>query len=126
MAVTTDMIFSSGVTSSNFNTIKNEMTKAIAIALGVEISSVELTFKRSISRRRRNSIVVVVSITSTDEDEVGDIEYDIKSNSFVAAVNTEFSKSTTLLSAGVELDSVTATTSVDTSGRQYLRTGTAQ
>ena len=126
MAVTTDMIFSSGVTSTNFNTIKNEMTKAIATALDVEISSVELKFKRSISKRRRNSTVLVVSITSTDEVEVGDIEYAMKSNSFVSAVNTEFSKSTTLLSAGVELDSVTATTSVDTSGRQYLRTGTAQ
>ena len=126
MAVTTDMIFSSGVTSTNFNTIKNEVTKAIATALDVEISSVELKFKRSISKRRRNSTVLVVSITSTDEVEVGDIEYAMKSNSFVSAVNTEFSKSTTLLSAGVELDSVTATTSVDTSGRQYLRTGTAQ
>ena len=126
MAVTTDMIFSSGVTSTNFNTIKNEMTKAIATALDVEISSVDLKFKRSISKRRRNSTVLVVSITSTDEVEVGDIEYAMKSNSFVSAVNTEFSKSTTLTSAGVELDSVTSSTSVDTSGRQYLRTGTAQ
>ena len=105
MTVTTEMTFTSGVTSSNFDTIKDELKEAMATALGVDSSMIELTLKSSITRS--NSTVVVVTITSTDEDVVGDVEDAIESSSFVSTVNTEISNSTTLFSAGVTLDSVT-------------------
>ena len=105
MTVTTEMTFTSGVTSSNFDTIKDELKEAIATALGVNSSMIELTLMSSTTRS--NSTVVVVTITSTDEDVVGDVEDAIESSSFVSTVNTQISNSTTLLSAGVTLDSVT-------------------
>ena len=104
MTVTTEMTFTSGVTSSNFDTIKDDLKEAIATALGVDSSIIELTLKSSIARS--NSTVVVVTITSTDEDVVGDVEDAIDSSSFVSTVNTAISSSATLLSAGVTLDSV--------------------
>ena len=105
MTVTTEMTFTSGVTSSNFDTIKDELKEAIATALGVDSSMIELTLKSSITRS--NSPVVVVTITSTDEDVVGDVKDAIESSSFVSTVNTEISSSATLLSAGITLDNVT-------------------
>ena len=105
MTVTTEMTFTSGVTSFNFDNIKDDLKEAIATALGVNSSITELTLKNSITRS--NSTVVVVTITSTDEDVVGDVEDAIESSSFVSIVNTEISNSTTLFSAGVTLDSVT-------------------
>ena len=105
MTVTTEMTFTSGVTSFNFDNIKDDLKEAIATALGVNSSMIELTLKSSITRS--NSTVVVVTITSTDEDVVGDVEDAIESSSFVSIVNTEISNSTTLFSAGVTLDSVT-------------------
>ena len=108
MTVTTEMTFTSGVTSSNFDTIKDDLKEAIATALGVNSSMIELTLKNSISRS--TSTVVVVTITSTDENVVGDVEGAIESSSFVSTVNTEISSSETLLSAGVTVDSVTVPT----------------
>jgi len=104
MTVTTEMTFTSGVTSSNFDTIKDDLKEAIATALGVDSSMIELTLKSSITRS--TSTVVVVTITSTDEDVVGDVEDAIESNSFVSTVNSEISSSAALSSAGVTLDSV--------------------
>ena len=108
MTITTEMTFTSGVTSSNFDTIKDGLKEAIATALGVDSSIIELTLKSSITRS--NSTVVVVTITSTDEDVVGEVESAIESSSFVSTVNTEISSSETLLSAGVTVDSVTVPT----------------
>ena len=99
------MAFTSGVTSSNFDTIKDALKEAIATALGFDSSMIELTHKSSITRS--SSTVVVVTITSTDEDVVGDVEDAIDSSSFVSTVNTAISSSSTLSSAGVTLDSVT-------------------
>ena len=104
MTVTTEMTFTSGVTSSNFDTIKDDLKEAIATALGVDSSMIELTLKSSITRS--TSTVVVVTITSTDEDVVGDVEDAIESSSFVSTVNSEISSSAALSSAGVTLDSV--------------------
>ena len=102
------MTFTSGVTSFNFDNIKDDLKEAIATALGVNSSMIELTLKNSISRS--TSTVVVVTITSTDENVVGDVEGAIESSSFVSTVNTEISSSETLLSAGVTVDSVTVPT----------------
>ena len=103
-----EMTFTSGVTSSNFDTLKDELKEAMATALGVDSSMIELTLKNSISRS--TSTVVVVTITSKDENVVGDVEGAIESSSFVSTVNTEISSSETLLSAGVTVDSVTVPT----------------
>ena len=118
MTITTEMTFSSGVTSSNFDSIEDELKEAIATALGVDSSSITLTLKSSITRS--SSTVVVVTITSTDEDEIGEIEDAIESSSFVSSVNTEISKSATL--AGVSLDSVTDPTTEGVPGKEYLGT----
>ena len=105
MTVTTEMTFTSGVTSSNFDTIKDELKEAMATALGVDSSMIELTLKSSITESY--SGVVVAAITSTDEYGLADVESAIESSSFVSTVNTEISNSATLFSAGVTLDSVT-------------------
>ena len=105
MTVTTEMTFTSGVTSSNFDTIKDDLKEAIATALGINSSMIELTLKSSITRS--NSTVVVVTITSTDEYVVAGVEAAIESSSFVSTVNTEISNSATLFSAGGTLDRVT-------------------
>ena len=99
------MTFTSGVTSSNFDTIKDELKEAIANALGIDSSMIELTLKSSITESY--SGVVVATITSTDEYGLADVESAIESSSFVSTVNTEISNSATLFSAGVILDSVT-------------------
>ena len=112
------MTFTSGVTSSNFDTIKDELKEAIATALGVDSSMIELTLKGSTTSRRRSTTTVVdVTITSTDEDVVGNVVVAIKSTSFVSTVNTEISKSATL--AGVTLDSVTEPITKGLPGEQY-------
>jgi len=103
MTVTTEMTFSGVVSSSYFDTIKDDLKEAIATTLGVDSSYITLTLKSSITRS--SSTVVVVTITSTDEDEIGDIEDAIESSSFVSSVNTEISNSGTL--SGISLDSVT-------------------
>ena len=119
MTVTSEMTFTSGVTSSNFDTIKDELKEAMATALGVDSSMIELTLKSSITESY--SGVVVAAITSTDEYGLADVESAIESSSFVSTVNTEISNSTTLLSAGVTLESVTYPTTEGYPGEQYCR-----
>ena len=118
MTVTTEMTFSGVVSSSYFDTIKDDLKEAIATTLGVDSSYITLTLKSSITRS--SSTVVVVTITSTDEDEIGDIEDAIESSSFVSSVNTEISNSGTL--SGISLDSVTDPTTEGVPGKEYLGT----
>ena len=100
------MTFSDGVTSSNFDSIKEDLAAAIADVLGVDSSTVSLTLKSDL---RSSSIVVVVTITTTDEDIADNLQDDIDSNSFVSDVNTEVNSSPSLSAAGVVLDYVDET-----------------
>ena len=100
------MTFSSGVTSSNFDSIKEDLAAAIADVLGADSSTVSLTLKSDL---RSSSIVVVVTITTTDEEIADNLQDDIDSNSFVPAVNRQISSSSSLAAAGVVLDYVDET-----------------
>jgi len=104
--VTSELTFSDGVTSSNFDSIKEDLAAAIADVLGVDSSTVSLTLKSDL---RSSSIVVVVTITTTDEDIADNLQDDIDSNSFVSDVNTEVNSSPSLSAAGVVLDYVDET-----------------
>ena len=101
------MTFSNGVTSSNFDSIKDDLATAIADTLGVDNSTVSLTLKSDF--KRSSSVVVVVSITTTDQNVADDLLDDINSKSFVSDVNTEVSSSSALQAAGVVLDYVKET-----------------
>ena len=100
------MTFSDGVTLSNFDSIKEDLAAAIANVLGVDSSKVSLKPK---SELRSSSIVVVVTITTTNEDVADDLQDYINANSFVSDVNTEVSSSPSLAAAGVVLDYVDGT-----------------
>ena len=100
------MTFSNGVTSSNFDSIKDDLAAAIADTLGVDSSMVSLTLKSDL---RSSSIVVVVTIATTDEDVADDLQDDIDASSFVSDVNTACNSAPSLSAAGVILDYVDET-----------------
>ena len=104
--VTSELTFSSGVTSSSFDSIKEDLAAAIADTLGVDSSTVSLTLKSDL---RSSSIVVVVTITTTDEDVADDLQDDIDASSFVSDVNTACNSAPSLSAAGVILDYVDET-----------------
>ena len=116
--VTTEMTFS-GVTPSNFEGIKDELTKTVATVLRVDSSAVELSLKSLISRKRSNGMVVVATITSTRAVEVDDVKNHINSSDFVSNVNTEVSNSPALVSANVTLVGVTEPTANVVTGKQW-------
>ena len=126
MTVTTEMTFTSGVASTNFNAIKDELKGAIAAALSCpdcpafDSSMIELTHKESIQQLDPAiTITVVVTITSMDEGFVIGILNAMKLTSFVSTVNTEISNSVTLSSIGVALDSATDPKTEGFPGEQY-------
>jgi len=104
--VTSELTFSSGVTSSNFDSIKEDLAAAIADTLEVDSSTVSLTLKSDL---RSSSIVVVVTIATTDEDVADDLQDDIDASSFVSDVNTACNSAPSLSAAGVILDYVDET-----------------
>ena len=116
--VTTEMTFS-GVTPSNFEGIKDELTKTVATVLRVDSSAVELSLKSLISRKRSNGMVVVLTITSTRAVEVDDVKNHINSSDFVSNVNTEVSNSPALVSANVTLVGATEPTANVVTGKQW-------
>ena len=116
--VTTEMTFS-GVTPSNFEGIKHELTKTVATVLRVDSSAVELSLKSLISRKRSNGMVVVATITSTRAVEVDDVKNHINSSDFVSNVNTEVSNSPALVSANVTLVGATEPTANVVTGKQW-------
>ena len=116
--VTTEMTFS-GVTPSNFEGIKDELTKTVATVLRVDSSAVELSLKSLISRKRSNGMVVVATITSTRAVEVDDVKNHINSSDFVSNVNTEVSNSPALVSANVSLVGATEPTANVVTGKQW-------
>ena len=91
------------MTSSNFDSIKEDLAAAIAETLGVDSSTVSLTLNSDL---RSSSIVVYVTITTTDQDVADDLQDDIDANCFVSDVNTAVNSSTSLVAAGVVLDYV--------------------
>ena len=102
------------MTSSNFDSIKEELAAAIAVALGVDSSIVSLTLSPiallhiNSYNLRSSSIVVVVSITTSDQDVAYSLQDNINANSFVTDVNTAVNSSPLLAEARVVLDDVDA------------------
>ena len=109
-----------GVTPSNFEGIKDELTNTVATVLGVDSSAIELSIKISRSRGRNSGTVVVATITSTDSDVANNVKDSINSGSFVSTVNNEVSNSAALMSAGVTLDSATEATAEVLPGMKSL------
>ena len=95
------MTFSDGVTSSNFDSIKEDLAATIADVFWIPLNWVSLTLKSDL---RSSSIVVVVTITTTYKEEADKFLEDLPKNSFVSAFNRAVSSSPSLSAAGVVLD----------------------
>ena len=94
-----------GLTESNFEAVKNDLTNSVASALGVSSSSVELDIK-STSRKRSDGIVVVATITTTELDVVDDVQNSIESGTFASDISNEVQNSPSLQDIGLTFTGV--------------------
>jgi len=99
--VASELTFSDGVTSSNFDSIKEDLAATIADVFWIPLTWVSLTLKNDL---RSSSIVVVVTITTTYKEEADKLLDDLPANYFVSAFNRAVSSSPSLSAAGVVLD----------------------
>jgi hypothetical protein len=102
---TTEMTMD-GVTTSNFESMKEDLTAIIAKSLGVPKTSVKLTIKETDSiSERGGDAVITATISIKGEDDKGKLENSIASGSFTKSMNEEIKKSPTLSKAGIQLES---------------------
>ena len=93
-----------GVSSANFETIKDELTAITAKSLGVPNTSVKLTLKET-DNMREGGTVINVEISIKDEDDTSNIVNAISTGSFTETMNEEVRNSTTLSTAGIVVES---------------------
>ena len=94
-----------GLTESNFEAVKTDLTDSVASALGVSSSSVELDIK-STSRKRSDGIVVVATITTTELNVVDEVQNSIESGTFASDISNEVQNSPSLQEIGLTFTGV--------------------
>ena len=96
-----------GVTESNFETLKHDLTVAVSKSLGVPVSSVKLEMNNSdtVSALAKDTVVVTI-VSIENETDKNTLTNSIDSGIFTAVMEDEISKSPALISAGVKLDVV--------------------
>ena len=95
-----------GVTESNFDTFKTELTDVFATSVGVPSSSVGLSLMDSTVASRSTSTVIVATIKSSNANTVDAVKSSIGSGSFKETLNDEISNSETLKASGVVMNAV--------------------
>ena len=95
-----------GVTESNFDTLKTELTDVFATSVGVPSSSVGLSLMDSTVASRSTGTVIVATIKSSDAKAVEAVKSSIGSESFKETLNDEISNSETLKASGVVMNAV--------------------
>ena len=98
-----------GVSSANFESIKDELTAITAKSLGVPNTSVKLTLKET-DNMREGGTVINVEISIEDGYDTNKVVNAISTGSFTTAMNEEVSNSPTLSEAGIEIKSVSTPT----------------
>ena len=99
------MTFSDGVTSTNFDSIKEALAVTLTDELYLPLEWVSLTLKSDV-------VVVTFLVPAKYKVEADYILRDLLSNYFVPAFNRAVSSSPSLASAGVVLDFADKTTCV--------------
>ena len=100
-----------GVTSTNFESLKDELTEITAKSLGVPKTSVKLTIKETDrTSDREGGTVINVEISVNEKDDKTNIANAISTGEFTRTMNEEISKSSTLSGAGIEVLSVSTPT----------------
>jgi len=107
--VTTELTVE-GVTESNFDTQKDDLTDAFANSLGVSSSSVKLSLEESSGTSRSASTVVYATVGASEANDAADIASSINDKTFLSTLNVEISKSETLQANGVVINSVSEAT----------------
>ena len=108
--ITTEMTMQ-GVSSTNFESIKDELAAITAEAIGVPKTSVMLTIKETDSTsERQGGTVIIVEISMKGEDDMKNVWNTISTGSFTNSITEEISKSPTLSKAGIEIESVSIPT----------------
>ena len=107
--VTTELTVE-GVTESNFDTQKDDLTDAFANSLGVSSSTVKLSLKESSVTTRSTSTVVYATVGASEANDAADIASSINDKTFLSTLNVEISKSETLQDNGVVVNSVSEAT----------------
>ena len=95
-----------GVTESNFDTLKTELTDVFATSVGVPSSSVGLSLMDSTVASRSTGTVIVATIKSSNANTVDAVKSSIGSGSFKETLNDEISNSETLKASGVVMNAV--------------------
>ena len=95
-----------GVTESNFDTLKTELTDVFATSVGVPSSSVRLSLMGSTVASRSTGTVIVATIKSSNANTVDAVKSSIGSGSFKETLNDEISNSEALKASGVVMNAV--------------------
>ena len=114
-----------GVSSTNFGSIKDELSAITAKAIGVPKTSVMLTIKETerlitsddkdellqmLASDREGGTVISVEISIKGEDDMKNVWNKISTGSFTSAIKGEISNSPTLSKDGIEIESVSTPT----------------
>jgi len=100
-----------GVNSTNFESIKDELTEITAKSIGVPKTSVKLTITDTDrTSDREGGTVINVEISVKGEGDKNTIANAISTGSFTTVMNEEISNSPTLSEAGIEIESVSTPT----------------
>jgi len=93
----------SGVTPSNFDSLKADLKVVIADYFAVNVADIELELVDNSGRRQLQSAEIIVTITAMDAEESADIVSDMRQATFVQDISHDISN------AGGSLSGVTVT-----------------
>lgn len=96
-----------GVSESNFESLKNDLTVAVSKSLGVPVSSVKLEMSNSDTVSALSKDTVIVTIVSIkNETDMNTLTNSIDSGVFTEGMKEEISKTPALNTAGITLEAV--------------------
>jgi hypothetical protein len=96
-----------GVSESNFESLKNDLTVAVSKSLGVPLSSVKLEMSNSDTVSALSKDTVIVTIVSIkNETDMNTLTNSIDSGVFTEGMKEEISKTPALNTAGITLEAV--------------------